>query len=211
MVSALDRGPEYQFWHPFGCDFYELISLVINQAQLHWAEIDCSVAIAFGCESDRLTHQGIAQVHEPPRECGRLRSLRGWSNDKTRQVSPEARERAVRLVLERIETRPGSKSFLSESRGSREAEESCANGHDPAAYRHVERSRGKGYAVATGAPLIFNTVALPPREWGFILPARRPGSGVLRRLRRRVCLRSRSRRRWGSRSMARRVPRLRGG
>ena len=37
---------------------------------------------------------------EPPRVSRRLFFLRGWSYDKIKQVFPEVRERAVRMVLE---------------------------------------------------------------------------------------------------------------
>ena len=40
---------------------------------------------------------------ELPRVCRRLHFLRGWSNEQTQTLSPEVRERAVRLVLEHQE------------------------------------------------------------------------------------------------------------
>lgn len=37
---------------------------------------------------------------EPPRVLRRLQSLKGWSHEEVKQVSPEVRKRAVRLVQE---------------------------------------------------------------------------------------------------------------
>jgi transposase len=44
--------------------------------------------------------------HEPPRDSWRLRLVRGWGHDTTRQVSQELWERAVRLVFEHQDEHP---------------------------------------------------------------------------------------------------------
>jgi transposase len=39
-------------------------------------------------------------TNEPPRDSRRLQILRGWGHERAKEISPEVRERAVRMVFE---------------------------------------------------------------------------------------------------------------